>query len=226
MAMVGTYRFSRCRAMSQTAGAVRVTDSARRSGWNSPGTLYVECAKVGNRWLDEAHAHSALSLRSIPQKYNQPVPKSLTYGGRSLPRQRMCCPRTQRKETPTIPGRARPPRESCSFSTVISTSTVTLAPTLIPASTSTYPYGLYDIGDRTAVDLPYLDEVLERCLGGKAENHLHPMQPGDVAETFADVDALIRDVGLKPDTPTEVGIETSVTRFRHYYRSRRRGQTS
>ncbi|HTW93025.1 MAG TPA: hypothetical protein VMH22_15145, partial [bacterium] len=58
--------------------------------WNSPGTLYVECAKVGNRWLDEARVHTAPSLHSIPNRYNQPIPQMLTFGGRSLPRVPAC----------------------------------------------------------------------------------------------------------------------------------------
>jgi len=93
-------------------------------------------------------------------------------------------------------------------------------------STLTCHHVLYDTGNHTAVNLLSPVELSERFLGGKAEKHLFPAEPGDVEETFADVDAHIWDVGFKPDTPTDVGIEMSVTRFRHYYRSRRRGRTS
>ncbi len=46
-------------------------------------------------------------------------------------------------------------------------------------------------------------EVLEECLGRKAEKNLLPLQPGDVPDTYADVEDLVRDVGYKPATPVE-----------------------
>ncbi|MCB1617555.1 MAG: capsular biosynthesis protein CpsI, partial [Pseudomonadales bacterium] len=61
-------------------------------------------------------------------------------------------------------------------------------------------------------------EVLEACLGKQANKRLLPMQPGDVPDTYADVDDLIRDVGYRPETPIEVGIERFVRWYRDYYR--------
>jgi UDP-glucuronate 4-epimerase len=86
-------------------------------------------------------------------------------------------------------------------------------------STFTCPYKLYNIGNHTPVDLLYFIEVIEQALGKKAVKNLLPMQPGDVPATFADVDALIRDVGFKPSTPIEEGIRRFVAWFSDYYRS-------
>lgn len=83
-----------------------------------------------------------------------------------------------------------------------------------PAS-SRAPYRLYNIGNHKPVELMRLIEVLEKCLGRKAEKNLLPMQPGDVPATCADVDDLMQNVGFRPDTPIEEG----VARFVHWYRS-------
>ena len=59
--------------------------------------------------------------------------------------------------------------------------------------------------------------VLEDCLGRKAEKNFLPMQPGDVPETYADVDDLVNDVGFKPSTPIEEGIKKFVEWYLGYY---------
>src|ERR687890_724190 len=79
------------------------------------------------------------------------------------------------------------------------------------------PYRLYNIGNNNPVDLLRFIEVLEDCLGRKAIKNLLPLQPGDVLSTYADVDDLIRDVGFKPETPIEVGLEQFVRWYRSYY---------
>ena len=81
--------------------------------------------------------------------------------------------------------------------------------------TSAAPYRLYNIGNNNPVELMYLIEVLEKTLGKKAEKQMLPIQPGDVPSTYADVDALIADVGFKPAT----SIEDGVARFVEWYRS-------
>jgi UDP-glucuronate 4-epimerase len=86
-----------------------------------------------------------------------------------------------------------------------------------PAS-SRVPYRLYNIGSNRPIELLRYIEVLEQCLGRKAERVMKPLQPGDVPDTFADVTELIRDVGYKPDTPIEVGVRKFVDWFRDYYR--------
>ena len=79
------------------------------------------------------------------------------------------------------------------------------------------PYKIYNIGNNNPVELTYFIEVLENCLGIKAKKNMMPIQPGDVPVNYADVDDLIRDVGFKPATPIEVGVEKFVEWYRAYY---------
>ena len=90
-----------------------------------------------------------------------------------------------------------------------------LAPT--PASSSA-PYRVYNIGNHQPVQLLRYIEVLEDCLGRKAERRLLPLQPGDVPDTYADVDALHRDTGYSPSTTIEVGVSRFVEWYRAFYR--------
>ena len=64
----------------------------------------------------------------------------------------------------------------------------------------------------------YLIATLERSLGVTARKNFLPMQPGDVPATFADVDDLTRDVGFRPSTPIETGVERFVNWYRDYHR--------
>lgn len=84
--------------------------------------------------------------------------------------------------------------------------------------TSKAPYKLYNIGNNQPVELMHFIEVLEDCLGIKAKKNMLPIQPGDVPATYADVDDLVHDVGFKPSTPIEVGIERFLTWYRSYYK--------
>ncbi len=86
-------------------------------------------------------------------------------------------------------------------------------------ATSYAPYRLYNIGNNNSVELMRFIEVLEDCLGRKAEKNLLPIQAGDVPATYADVDDLSRDVGFKPSTPIETGIERFVKWYRECYHS-------
>jgi UDP-glucuronate 4-epimerase len=85
-----------------------------------------------------------------------------------------------------------------------------------PAS-SPAPYRLYNIGSNRPIDLLRYIEVLENTLGRKAELRMLPLQPGDVPDTFADVDSLIEDVGYRPDTPIETGVQRFVDWYLSYY---------
>jgi UDP-glucuronate 4-epimerase len=76
---------------------------------------------------------------------------------------------------------------------------------------------LYNIGNNKPVELTRFIEVLERCLGRKAEKNLLPLQPGDVPVTCADVDDLIKDVGFRPSTPIEQGIPKFAEWYLSYY---------
>jgi UDP-glucuronate 4-epimerase len=85
-----------------------------------------------------------------------------------------------------------------------------------PASSSA-PFRIYNIGNNQPVELARYIEVLEDCLGRKAIRNLLPLQLGDVPDTFADVQDLVRDVGYKPATPVETGVKRFVDWYRDYY---------
>jgi UDP-glucuronate 4-epimerase len=84
--------------------------------------------------------------------------------------------------------------------------------------TSRAPYRLYNIGNSRPVDLIRYIEVLEQCLGRKAEKNLLPLQPGDVPDTYADVGDLEQDVGYRPATDIEAGVASFVEWYRNYYK--------
>jgi len=86
------------------------------------------------------------------------------------------------------------------------------------SATSLAPYRLYNIGNHQPVELMHYIEVLEACLGRKAEMRLLPLQPGDVPDTYADVEELIRDTGYRPATRVEEGVARFVEWYREYYR--------
>ncbi len=83
--------------------------------------------------------------------------------------------------------------------------------------TSAAPYRLYNIGNNNPVELMHMIETLENALGKKAEKEMLPIQPGDVPATYADVDDLMADVGFKPETSIEEGIDSFVRWFRDFY---------
>ncbi|MDB5390896.1 MAG: uge [Planctomycetaceae bacterium] len=85
-------------------------------------------------------------------------------------------------------------------------------------ATSLAPYRIYNIGNHRPIELLYLIELLERNLGRPARKNLLPMQPGDVPETFADIDDLKRDIGFCPTTSIEDGVRKFVEWYRAYYR--------
>lgn len=91
------------------------------------------------------------------------------------------------------------------------------APSPADDSVTTAPYRVYNIGNNQPVELLHMIETLETCLGRTAEKQLVDIQPGDVPETFADIDALQADVGFRPDTPIEVGIQRFVDWYRSYH---------
>jgi len=85
-------------------------------------------------------------------------------------------------------------------------------------ATSKAPYRIYNIGNNKPVELMRYIEIIEECIGKKAEKNYLPLQPGDVPATYANVDALINDVGFKPSTPIETGIANFVKWYRDYYK--------
>jgi UDP-glucuronate 4-epimerase len=86
------------------------------------------------------------------------------------------------------------------------------------SATSNAPYQIYNIGNNQPVELMHYIEVLEECLGKKAEKNMLPLQAGDVPATYADVQDLVDHVGYKPDMPIEQGIANFVNWYRDYFK--------
>jgi UDP-glucuronate 4-epimerase len=85
------------------------------------------------------------------------------------------------------------------------------------AGTSAAPYRLYNIGNNNPAELLDMIALLEQALGRKATLNMLPMQPGDVARTYANIDELSADTGFKPRTDLREGLERFVNWYRAYY---------
>ena len=86
------------------------------------------------------------------------------------------------------------------------------------SATSKAPYRIYNIGSNNPCELLRYIEIIEECVGKKAIKNLLPLQPGDVPATYADVEALIQDVGYKPSTAIEEGVAKFVNWYRDFYK--------
>jgi UDP-glucuronate 4-epimerase len=86
------------------------------------------------------------------------------------------------------------------------------------SGSSNAPWRVYNIGSNNPVELNTYVAELEKALGKTAQKELLALQPGDVPDTYADVDALIRDFNYKPNTKIEQGIANFVDWFKSYYR--------
>ena len=87
------------------------------------------------------------------------------------------------------------------------------------SGTSYTPWRIYNIGCNNPVELKDYIAALESALGKEAEKELLPLQPGDVPDTYADVDALMKDFGYKPQITIEQGIAKFVEWFKEYYKN-------
>jgi len=85
-------------------------------------------------------------------------------------------------------------------------------------ATSFAPYRVFNIGNNKPVELLKFIEVLEEKIGKKAIKNFMPIQPGDVPETFADIDALENEIGFRPSTPIEEGIGKFVEWYKDYFK--------
>jgi len=85
------------------------------------------------------------------------------------------------------------------------------------SATSRAPYRLYNIGNNNPVELMHLISTIEQQLGRVAEKRMMDIQPGDVPATYADVEALVHDVGFAPKTPIDVGVRNFIAWYREYY---------
>jgi UDP-glucuronate 4-epimerase len=85
-----------------------------------------------------------------------------------------------------------------------------------PAS-STAPYKIYNIGNNNPINLMDYINALEISIGIKGNKELLPLQPGDVPDTYADVDDLVAHFDFKPNTNLQQGIDSFVAWYKEYY---------
>jgi UDP-glucuronate 4-epimerase len=85
-----------------------------------------------------------------------------------------------------------------------------------PGSSSA-PYRVYNIGNSKPVKLMDFIMAIERALNMPIEKQFLPMQPGDVPATFADVSDLATDLGYRPDTPVQKGVDRFIAWYREFY---------
>jgi UDP-glucuronate 4-epimerase len=89
---------------------------------------------------------------------------------------------------------------------------------VLDPATSVAPWRIYNIGNNRTIEVPRVVELLEEEFGRKATVELLPMQAGDVPETCADIDDLMRDVGFRPVTSIEDGVRNFVAWYKEYHR--------
>ena len=85
-------------------------------------------------------------------------------------------------------------------------------------SSSSAPWRVYNIGNNKPVELMAYINALEKSLDLSAEMKLLPMQPGDVPDTYADIDDLTRDFDYRPQTNIDDGVASFVEWYRYYYK--------
>ena len=86
-----------------------------------------------------------------------------------------------------------------------------------PQTNQGAPHRVYNIGNHRSENLMDFIAILEKACGKKAEIKFEPMQPGDVKDTYADIEATTRDFGFHPTTPIEVGLPKFVDWYRAYH---------
>jgi len=85
-------------------------------------------------------------------------------------------------------------------------------------STSSAPYKIYNIGNNAPVKLMDFIEAIERKLGRKIKKNLLPLQAGDVPATYANVKDLVEDLGYKPSTSIQEGIDKFIDWYMDFFK--------
>lgn len=84
-------------------------------------------------------------------------------------------------------------------------------------SSSNAPWRIYNVGNNSPIKLSKYIEAIEDALGVKAKKEFLPLQPGDVEDTFADVDNLVSDFNFKPSTKIDKGIKNFILWYKDYF---------
>ena len=87
------------------------------------------------------------------------------------------------------------------------------------SASSSAPWKIYNIGNNSPVELNSYIEAIENALDIKALKELLPLQPGDVPNTFANVDDLVKDFSYKPSMTVEKGVSNFVKWYKDFYKS-------
>jgi len=87
-------------------------------------------------------------------------------------------------------------------------------------SASPSPFKIYNIGNNNPVELLYFINILEKEAGREVKKNFLPLQPGDVVETFADIDELVKDINFTPSTSVEKGLKLFVEWYKDFYNIR------
>ena len=85
-------------------------------------------------------------------------------------------------------------------------------------SSSNDPWRIYNIGNNNPIKLMDYIDALEKTLGKKAKINFLPLQPGDVPDTYANVDNLKKQFNYKPTTPVLKGVSNFITWYKNYYK--------
>jgi len=88
----------------------------------------------------------------------------------------------------------------------------------INALERSYPYEIFNLGNNQPVELEYFIECIEKELGKKAKKKYLPLQPGDIPETYADIDYSIKMLNFHPKTSIEQGIKKFIEWYKEYYK--------
>ena len=85
------------------------------------------------------------------------------------------------------------------------------------SATSRAPWRVYNIGNNSPVELNDYIKAIESALGVNANKELLPLQPGDVPDTYADVDDLVREFDYKPSMTVKQGVKNFVDWYKEYH---------
>ncbi|MCB4755522.1 MAG: GDP-mannose 4,6-dehydratase [Elusimicrobia bacterium] len=89
---------------------------------------------------------------------------------------------------------------------------------VLSAMEKNYPCEIFNLGNSTPIELNRFVEVIEKELGRKAQKNLLPLQPGDVPETFADIEKSRKMLDYEPKVKIEEGIKKFITWYKEYYK--------
>lgn len=91
---------------------------------------------------------------------------------------------------------------------------------ILSALKKDFGFEIFNLGNSTPVELNYFIECIEKELGKKAKKNLMEIQPGDVPETFADIDKSKKMLGFEPKIKIEEGIKNFIKWYKKYYELR------